>query len=66
MKATITVAQPYVYLDEDALILRTETGNSFHRRIEFTGPAVLVQSSVPDRYGVRVWIECDTDDLILG
>ena len=63
VKAIVHVHQQKIKRGEPAIIVRTYKGSTHHRRVEFTGPATLVQSDEPDRCGARVWIETDTEHL---
>ncbi len=50
---------------EPAIIVRTYKGSEHVRKVKFIGPAVMVQSDVPDRCGARVWVECQREELVV-
>ena len=65
MKAVLHVHQAKMRKGEPAIIVRTYKGSTHHRRVSIIGPAVMIQSLVPDACGARVWVETTTDALDL-
>ncbi len=63
MKATVHVHQQLMRKGEPAIIVRTYKGSTHHRQIEIHGPSKLVQSTIPDKCGARVWLEADFNDV---
>ena len=64
-KAIVHVHQAEMRKGNPAIIVRTWRGSTHHRSVEFNGPARIVQSATPDACGARIWIEIDSDDLVL-
>lgn len=60
-KAVIHVHQLAIRNGEDAIILRRRGKSHHFREVKVHGPVTIVQSSVPDHCGARVWIETWAD-----
>jgi hypothetical protein len=61
LKKILHVHQAEIKKNNPALIVRTYKGSKHFTRVQINGPAELIQSSVPDSCGARVWISTNSE-----